>query len=222
MFTNKILPFFILLTLFVGISCTQNNPMEPEWIEEEIELEATLVSTTAGGKFPGMSLSSDTYKGQVRRCRIRTVYRPKRTLNIMTGFSVDVVQDPDIAVVKGFVAPTDEKSAATTFTNEVKWPYPLEAARTKGRRDQVTVFRTTDFRAEISPKATEFAFTLVFFDEKENTLIKENYVVDLSDKKPGRSRSLAEGVDPTTEGDDSTSPVKDEEAQEPTLPIKGR
>lgn len=124
--------------------------------------------------------------------------------------------------MSGIITPTDEKLAATTFTNEVKWPYPLEAARTKGRRDQVTVFRTMDFRAEISPKATEFAFTLVFFDEKENTLIKENYVVDLSDKKPGRSRSLAEEVDPTTEGDDSTSPVKDEEAQEPTLPIKGR
>lgn len=56
------------------ISCTKEIELD--------EITSTGVENIENDEF---NAKSDTYKGQVRRCRIRTVYRPKRTLYPIIG-----------------------------------------------------------------------------------------------------------------------------------------
>lgn len=199
--------------------------MEPEWIEEEFEVEATHLSVNKGNKNLGVEINanSPSAKRRIRQNAVRRLRnRYRMSTNMIIGFNVVVEQYDNSKAVSGLIIPTDEKAAEKIFLNTVQWPIKLEPVRTRGRNDQLTVFRTEGFRENINPESKEFFYTIIFFDEKGETIIKENYVVDLTDDQRGRFRTKAEEVDSTTEGDDSTSPVKDEEAQEPTLPIKGR
>jgi hypothetical protein len=223
---NKLSFFFVLTILFVGISCTQNNPMEPEWIEEEFEVQATLVSSSKEGKFPGMSLISNRnirHKNKAANVKSASQVKVNNLMTptpVSTGFNVVVEQFETSKAVSGLILPTDEKAAEKVFLNDVQWPIKLEPVRTRGRNNQLTVFKTQRFREAINPESKQFFFTLVFFDEKGETIIKEDYVVDLTEDQRGRFRTLAEEVNETGETSDSTNPQENESSQEAVLPVK--
>lgn len=151
------------------ISCTKEIELD--------EITSTGVENIENDEF---NAKSDTYKGQVRRCRIRTVYRPKRTLNIAVGSLENNSDASRVAYL------TLEFNKTTKNPLPTENPIKLVPVKSKGKNKKDIEFQSSEFFFEGETDFLTYEFTTKGYDQDGNELSDQKFEINFgaSTKRP--------------------------------------
>ena len=161
-----------LIIVIAYVSCTKEVELD--------EITSTEVENFENDEFNAKSDEYNPFKGQIRRCRIRKVYRPKRTLNIAVGSLENNSDASRVAYL------TLEFNKTTKNPLPTENPIKLVPVKSKGKNKKDIEFQSSEFFFEGETDFLSYEFTVRGYDQDGNELSDQEFEISFgaSTKRP--------------------------------------